>query len=268
MTLQSLEYMNPRVEVRDAGRVSLPAALGAEAGVVCFVGAGGKKSAMYHVARQHPGRVGLTSTVHMHPYDEGVVGGVLSLAEGDFHRRLDDAARERVLAFINPSRKPNRHGGLSGDEVLTLHDSAGVDVLLVKADGARGRLIKAPAPHEPVLPDHFATLVPVVSIRAVGRRLDHVIAHRPELVADRTGATVGGFVEPVHLARLLADADGGCRHAERAGTLVALINMVDTPTQHDLALEVATRALALTDRITRVVLASMAHGTVVEIIEP
>ena len=41
--------------------------LGAHSGVVCLVGAGGKKTTLYRLAAEHPGRVGVTATVHI-PY--------------------------------------------------------------------------------------------------------------------------------------------------------------------------------------------------------
>ena len=41
--------------------------LGARGGVVCLVGAAGKKTTLYRLASEHPGRVGVTATVHI-PY--------------------------------------------------------------------------------------------------------------------------------------------------------------------------------------------------------
>ena len=46
-----------------SNRVSLHDLLDARAGIVCAVGAGGKKSLMHHLARNHPGRVAVTGTV-------------------------------------------------------------------------------------------------------------------------------------------------------------------------------------------------------------
>ena len=40
-------------------------ALEARSGLVCFVGAGGKKTILYRLGAAHPGRVGITATVHI-----------------------------------------------------------------------------------------------------------------------------------------------------------------------------------------------------------
>ena len=37
--------------------------LDARSGIVCAVGAGGKKTTLYALARRHPGRIALTTTV-------------------------------------------------------------------------------------------------------------------------------------------------------------------------------------------------------------
>ena len=53
------------------------------------------------------------------------------------------------------------------------------------------RWLKAPRDDEPVLPEGVATVLPVVSIRALGQPLEPTIAHRIERVAAVTGAALG-----------------------------------------------------------------------------
>ena len=45
------------------GEVDLLDALEAHSGLVCFVGAGGKKTILYRLGAAHPGRVGITATL-------------------------------------------------------------------------------------------------------------------------------------------------------------------------------------------------------------
>ena len=61
--------------------ISLTDALGAQRGFVCLVGAGGKKSTMYALAAAHRGRVLLSSTSHMYPYDRDQVDQVVTLGD-------------------------------------------------------------------------------------------------------------------------------------------------------------------------------------------
>ena len=65
-----------------------------------------------------------------------------------------------TVAFTCASRKEGRVGGVSMAQLHTIASCGRFDACVVKADGARGRLIKAPAEYEPVLPEDTATLIP------------------------------------------------------------------------------------------------------------
>lgn len=258
----------------EAGARELLAALGAATGVVCAVGAGGKKATLYRLAEAHrllgSARVGYTATVMLAAPPAGLFGAPL-LGEGDaLAREVAAAFAQRALvAYAAPSTKPGRLGGLPPEEVARLHAALACTATLVKADGARMRLIKAPAADEPVLPPGTTTVLPVVSARAIGRRLSDAMAHRLEHVCRITGAAPGEALAPIHLARLLAAADGALQHTGSA-TVVPVINMVDGVGEgapRRAAREAARQALALTRRFDRVALTSMtAAQPLVEIV--
>jgi probable selenium-dependent hydroxylase accessory protein YqeC len=256
----------------EAGARDLLAALCAATGVVCAVGAGGKKATLYRLAEAHrilgSARVGYTATVMMAAPPAGLFGAPL-LGAGDALARDLAAAlaqQRRVVAYAAPSSKPGRLGGLLPEQVARLHAALGFSATLVKADGARMRLIKAPAEDEPVLPPGTATVLPVVSARAIGRPLSAATAHRLERVCRITGAVAGEALAPIHVARLLAAADGALQGTGSA-TVVPVINMVDDAAARLAAREAARQALALTRRFERVALTSMtAAQPLVEIV--
>jgi probable selenium-dependent hydroxylase accessory protein YqeC len=129
------------------------------------------------------------------------------------------------------------------------------------------RLIKAPRDDEPVLPERVATLLPLVSIKALGRPLDPAIGHRVEQVAAVTGAAPGEPLAARHLARLLASEQGALQRAGSA-VVVPVINMVDDAPGRAAAREVAGLALAASGRFDRVALTSMIAGDpLIEVIE-
>lgn len=237
-------------------RISLVDALAIQGGIVCFVGAGGKKSTLYRLAAACPGRVAVTATVHIPPFPEAlnahrIVAEYSTLLEAVRYTRM-----HRTVALAQPSSKPGRLRGLAPSEVPHIHEAGAFDVTLVKADGARSRLIKAPASDEPQLPEHASMVVPIVSARAIGEWLSDSIAHRADRISAVTGVEPGETITPEHVARLLTDEQGALKGIGKA-TVVPLINMVDEPEQEALARQVAKWALALTRRFDRVVLASM-----------
>jgi probable selenium-dependent hydroxylase accessory protein YqeC len=245
--------------------------LAARGGLVCAVGAGGKKSTLYRLAEAHlaagTATIGLTCTVSMGPPPRSLPNERLIAAAETLATEVPMLAhRQRLLVYAQPSAKPGRLGGVPGALIARLHGEGGFAVSLIKADGARMRWLKAPRDDEPVLPQGAATVLPVVSIRALGQPLEPTIAHRIERVAAVTGAAIGERLEATHLARLLTSAEGALQGVGTA-VVVPIVNMVDDEARRAGARDVAQRALAATDRFDRVVLTSMiALDPVVEVI--
>jgi probable selenium-dependent hydroxylase accessory protein YqeC len=246
-------------------------ALAAQRGMVCAVGAGGKKSTLYRLAEAHrtlgSARVGLTATVMMAPPPASLVGLPLIASDDALIRQLPPlASRRRLVAYARSSSKPGRLGGVAPELVADLHRRCGFTVTLVKADGARMRLIKAPAEDEPVLPPGATTVLPIVSAQALGRPLSPAIAHRLERVAAITGAVPGELLAPAHVARLMV-AEAGALQNARDAAVVPIINMVDDDRARDVARTAAHEALAMTRRFDRVVLTAMtAADPLVEVV--
>ncbi len=228
-------------------------ALGAREGIICAVGAGGKKSVLYQLVREHSGRVALTATVYNTEFPADL--GVQQIIDDDekLHARLRREARSRSVAYACPSSKAGRHAGASPATIRAIHDEEGFAATFVKADGARMRWIKAPSPDEPVLVPGAHTVIPVVSARAIGEPLGDRVAHRVDRVAAVTGVAPGRPLTPEAVARLLASEHGSLQRA--GGARVApVINMVDNEEQEEKARAAANAAIAMTSRFDRVVL--------------
>jgi probable selenium-dependent hydroxylase accessory protein YqeC len=227
--------------------------LGARRGIVCATGAGGKKSVLFAIAARHPGHVAFTTTVRTLPPPESLGGQVVLAGEDQLEAQLRALGPQPFVAYACPGDKPGRLAAVPGARITALHQALGLDVTLVKADGARMRWVKAPAPDEPVLPPGMTTLLPVMSARALGEPLGDRIAHRVERLAELVGAAPGEPFTPACAARLLASEEGLLKGAADA-RVVPVINMVDDAEKLALATAAAEAALELTDRFDRVVL--------------
>jgi len=231
--------------------------LGADRGIVCAIGAGGKKSTLYRIAGAHDGPWALTATVFTTIFPEMLnLTAVVRDADCLADAVLAAAKSHRRLGYGRPSDKPGRYAGVDPDLIRQIHEQADLALTLVKADGARMRWLKAPKDGEPVLPAGCTTVIPVLSARALGEPLSARIAHRPERVAAVTGLDEGDVVTPAHLARLLI-ADGGLLQGVGEQQVVPVINMVDNDAREALARQAAIAALEQSDRFDRVVLACM-----------
>ncbi len=242
-------------------------ALEARRGLVCFVGAGGKKTTFYRLAAEHPGRVGITATVHIPFFPKSLDAHPLIAEEGTLLPAVLEASRRHdKVIFACPSSKHGRYAGIDTTLVAAAHERAGFDVTLVKADGARSRWIKAPGDSEPRIPPDADTVICVVSAQAVGQPLSERIAHRVERIEALCGVRAGEPIRPDHVARLLASEQAGLRGVG-AARVIPVINMVDDDERHALARQAAELALAATRRFERVVLTSMRRDPpVVEVV--
>jgi probable selenium-dependent hydroxylase accessory protein YqeC len=239
-------------------RVSLLDLLEARSGVVCAVGAGGKKSLLKHLALEHPGRVAITSTVFTTYFQENIGFGVAIEADAGLPAavaRLDPA---RSVAYACPGDKPERRAGASPATIERIHREGGFAATYVKADGARMRWVKAPADDEPALPACATTVLPVVSALALGEPLCTRVAHRIERIEQVAGLRENETIRPVHLGRLLASPHGLIKLTE-GRSVFPVINMVDDAAREAGAREAAEVALDLCDRFDRVALVRLAR---------
>ncbi|MGR9092882.1 MAG: selenium cofactor biosynthesis protein YqeC [Gammaproteobacteria bacterium] len=243
--------------------ISLPEALVAQSGFICLVGAGGKKSTMYALAAAHPGRVLLSSTSHMYPYDADRVDQIVTL--GDPQAPMPATGDARVVAVAADIGTPKRVGGIDAQRLREIFREGEFDVCVIKADGARARWIKAPGEYEPVIPDFATTVIPVVSVKVVGRPLDERIAHRPERLTALLGIAPGATIEAEHVSALLASPRGALQGVGDA-QVIPLINMVDDDRLRAIARGIARAALAQSERISAIVLACMKQARIVEIV--
>ncbi len=232
-------------------------ALSADAGTTCLVGAGGKKTTLYALAGRLD-RAVLTATVRIPIFDRRVAALCVTdepsaaVWDGPFPLGLvSEREGDRYLGYDTGTV----------DDLAATHDGP----ILVKADGARTRELKAPGEHEPQLPSTADVVVPVASVHAVGRPLGEETVHRPERVAALTDLSVGDPITPAAVATVLASEHGGLEGVPDGATAIPLLNKVDDADDERIAREIARTILARAD-VPRVVLARMADAEVVDVV--
>lgn len=240
-------------------------------GLVAVVGAGGKKTTLWRLAERHD-RAVVTATTRIPTFE----GRVSELVVTDDPVAAVESALSREAAGgspwplgLAPGRADDtRYEGYEAETVSALAGTVGgdLDAILLKADGARSRLLKAPDEHEPQVPDRADVVLPVASARVVGEPLDGERVHRPELVAEIAGLDPGEEVEPVHVARVLASERGGLKRVPEGATAVPVVNMCDDERLAGIGRAIAGGVLERAD-VPRVVLARMDRGRVVDVVE-
>lgn len=182
-------------KVRGGSALDLAALLNIRPGVTAVIGSGGKTTLLRtlgeELAREH--QVLLCTTTKILPFSE--MPCARTLTELDLMRR-----RYRLLCAGKQ---------VSGTEKLTALDvpmtdlQARFDFVLVEADGAARRPLKAHASHEPMIPACANQTICVVGASGFGRPICQAV-HRPELYAQLANAAETAAVTPEAEAAVLS----------------------------------------------------------------
>ncbi len=220
---------------------------------VAAVGAGGKTSALFRLARdwlsvpQGPAVVILTATSHL---------GEWQIPLADYHLIAQTSADldhlpASGLTLVTGPLDGTRTRPLDPEPLARLRAECAARgwPLLIEADGSRGHPLKAPANHEPPLPD-FADLVLVVAgLTGLGRPLTDEFVHRPEIFSRLSRLPLGATVTPEALARVLTHSQGGLKNIPASTRKVALLNQADTPELQALGGKLANLLLPAFDSV-------------------
>ena len=172
---------------------------------VSVIGSGGKTTTLRHLSERLPGTVVLTTSTHMFPFsDMPLVDAGADVSPGN-RRRVVGAlraalARSRVICLgkLLPSGKLADPSNVIPFEALLSE----ADYVVVEADGAAGRPLKAHRPWEPVIPACTSMTVCLVGASGIGRPAG-AAAHRPELFCALAGIAPDAPVREEHIAAVL-----------------------------------------------------------------
>jgi len=207
----------------------LPNAIGLKGGeVVAFVGAGGKTSAMFALAEALARPVVLTTTTHLGAWQTGLADKHFILKAPEALKDIGFNSNARLLC-TGPAGDDGRLKGLSGEILDALYRRCRELALplLIEADGARQRSLKAPAVYEPVIPGWVDIVVVLAGLAALGKPLSEAFVHRPAVFSGLTGCALGSAIKPEHLKTLLSSERGGLKGIPDGARRVLFLNQAE-----------------------------------------
>lgn len=194
--------------------------------LIAFVGAGGKTSLMFALARQLRilGRRIITTTTTKIRFPS---------LEQSTNVRIAPLQRIRSSPVITGGHVTigarvceGKLQGYSPKEINEIIHEA--DHILVEADGAAGRPVKAPERWEPVIPTKADLVIVVVGLDCLGRPADSLTAHRLDRFLELTRLQRGEPITPEGLSRLLTHPMGGFKNAPQCAAVSVFLNKCDT----------------------------------------
>jgi probable selenium-dependent hydroxylase accessory protein YqeC len=213
--------------------------------LISIVGAGGKTTTMYTLARElaHRGKrvITTTTTQIFTPTSDETEKLILEVDTRMLLNKVKAAwAHYRRITVAAGIDNRGKLMSIQPDIPSLLMQEGGADAVIIEADGARHRMIKAPADYEPVVPTETNVALLLMSAEAIMRPLSEEIAHRPERIAAITGIQMGDTLTPDVIAQLMTSEQGALKGVPATARAYLLVTH-GTPERREVVRELAGR---------------------------
>ena len=242
--------------------------------MIALVGAGGKTTLMFRLAKELllAGKKVITTTTTR----------ILEPSSRESPCVFVDPEEEKIARFVALHLRRYRHltvaserlnegklRGISPSLLVELWNERDVDYLIIEADGAAGRPVKAPREGEPVIPSTATLVVALLGMDGLGEELAGKAVFREERVSEVTGIPIWGKITEEAMALLMTHPQGLPKGCPVSSRFIALLNKVDISDGLGKARRIATKILEKGARIDRVILGQLRNEhPVAEVIFP
>ena len=154
---------------------------------VAWVGAGGKSSLIFFLAKNLFTKCVISTSTHLAVYQKkwadrfSEINSIEQLKEIN----LKDYQGTYLITEPELETEPDKLSGLREEYMDLLINKCKNDQipLFIEADGSKNRPLKAPAPHEPAIPSNVDKVCVVAGLSALGKPINSSSVHRGEYVA-------------------------------------------------------------------------------------
>ncbi len=213
---------------------------------VTIVGAGGKTSTMYTLAKELKSRgkrvLVTTTTAIYHPegkdYDQIFIGDKQELLN-NYREYTSNSDSGEIVIWARTIDSAGKLRGVSPEDLDEIWKKKRFSWILVEGDGARGKNIKAPKEGEPVIPSKTTLLIGVIGMKILDKSVEESSVHRLEHFADVTGASKGDIISEDILRKLVLNKKGLFKATPEKGKIILLLNQCEDQDVQDRALVLA-----------------------------
>ena len=192
--------------------------------IVCLVGAGGKTSLMFQLAKEAKDvgmKVLVTTSTRIFIPEANQYNAIDLSGRGFSSAQIDGAGI--YLAGI-PAPEPEKICGLSNVQIGACKGR--FDLILIEADGSARKPLKGWKDTEPVIYPQATKTIGVLDIQAIGQAMTPELIHRLDIFLELVGARAGDQVALNHLEAMVMHGKG--LFAKAQGNNQLFINKVET----------------------------------------
>ncbi|MCP4579916.1 MAG: putative selenium-dependent hydroxylase accessory protein YqeC [Deltaproteobacteria bacterium] len=238
---------------------------------VAVVGGGGKSTLCFALAEAlslNGARVISTTTTKVRQAEANAFPRlVLTASGGPGPEAIKKGLDEACNVFVGREFLQNgKVDGISSTLADDLFRMPGVEYVIIEADGAAGRPLKAPAAHEPVIPDSVTTVIALMGLKALGKPLGPDMVFRPALFKALTGLEDGDILNPEGLAGAFDGRMGLFKNTPVSARRMVFLNQLDVLPDDRSARDLARHLISTQSSVERVVLGSFRSGEFIAIL--
>jgi molybdenum cofactor cytidylyltransferase len=196
---------------------------------VALTGAGGKSNLMFALAQALPIPIVLTTTTHLGVWQAPLADHHLIVEPGDdFQPQFPQEFQ--TLLITGPADGNGRLTALDEASLQKLREICEQHgyTLLIEADGARQRPLKAPAEYEPVVPSWVNTVIVLAGMSALDEPLTDEWVHRPERFSKLSGLARGEPISVESIVTVLGSRQGGLRGLPENARRLLFLSQADS----------------------------------------
>lgn len=214
--------------------------------LISLVGAGGKTTLMFRLAREFllNGKKVITTTTTkiFEPSQEETPFLFIERDERKIKKQsLLLLEKYQHLTLATERIGSGKLSGLSPDLIEELWKENKVDGVIVEADGARRRPLKAPREGEPVIPSSTTLIIGILGLDGLEKELNDENAFQADLISELTHTPKGEKITEETFLRLAIHPKGLFKGSPSGVRKVVLLNKVDLLKGKEKAMELGQR---------------------------
>jgi probable selenium-dependent hydroxylase accessory protein YqeC len=214
--------------------------------MICAVGGGGKTTILFKLGKElidSQKKVLLTTTTKIYIPDQQDVF-VLIKREGDIVNNPEIlTGREKLKIWgrgiFKQAGDKDKLLGVECNVLDFLFQKDIIDYILIEADGARQKPIKAPAEFEPCIPEKTTTVLGVIGMDAIGNLLNEKTFHRVNIFLKYNDFPPNSTIDTDVVAALINWERGLFKNVPPDARKLLIFNKVDNPKRRSAAEEIA-----------------------------
>lgn len=220
--------------------------------IISFVGAGGKTTALFQLANQYQGegrrsQVFVTATTHLGAWQTKFANHHIIVKS---KKDLQNIPNHGIVLFTGEIEN-DRTQPIDEETLQWLQtESQNKNIpLLIEADGSRQKPLKAPAEHEPPIPQFTQIIIYVVGLNAIGKTLNDEHIHRAEFFSQLTNLGINQTITAESISNMLTHSQGGLKNIPPNAKKIVLLNQAETSELESIGGSIAKKLLNHFDSI-------------------